>query len=551
MVAKVVSAEEAVSLIKDGATITLSGIGGTMLPEQVASALEMRFLTEGHPKDIFWFDPSPTGAGPGFEHLSHEGLLKRVIGSWFVPMPNLIAMIKANKVEAYSYPLGTAHFVVREIAAGRKGYLSKVGLHPYIAPRQGGARLNTRTTEEMLEVREFGGEEWLWYKGFPIDVAIIRGTTADEVGNIGYEEETLSLSALNQAQAARSSGGIVIAQVKRRARKGAIHPRHVLVPGWLVDYIVVDPSQPQSANFPDRHIDGVNGGLLVQEPSITVYPLNADKLAGRRATLELRPGDVINAGAGVALSGLAPVSREEGIAPLYTMTVEHGNISGLHGGFYGGAVSGGMIVNPTYMPDYISLFHHYFGGNLASCYLAMAQVDKEGNNNLNYFGGVLSGPGGAIDIAQGTRRVVFCGPFTANGLQVEAKGGRLRILREGSITRFVNRVDQICFNGRDFWAMGKEVLYVTERAVFRLTAKGIELIEVAPGIDVERDVLGRMEFRPEISPQLKQMDPRIFDAGPMGLHRDWTGTPFVPNVELVPGETFSYGPQLAWQREQK
>ncbi|MBI3954137.1 MAG: hypothetical protein HY330_06455, partial [Chloroflexi bacterium] len=207
--------------------------------------------------------------------------------------------------------------------------------------------------------------------------------------------------------------------------------------------------------------------------------------------------------------------------------------------------------NPTYMPDYISLFHHYFGGNLDACFLAMAQVDKEGNNNLNYFGGILTGPGGAMDIAQETRKVVFSGPFTANGLQVEAKGGRLRIVREGSVTRFVNRVEQICFNGRDFWAMGKDVLFATERAVFRLTATGIELVEVAPGIDLEREVLGRMEFRPAISPHLKQMDPRIFDPAPMGLHRDWTGRPFVPTVEVVTAETPSYGPQVALQREQQ
>ena len=543
MVAKLVTAEEAAALIKDGATITVSGIGGTMYPQQVLAAIEVRFLAEGHPQGLFWFDPSPTGAGPGFEHLAHEGMLKRVIESWFVPMPELIKLIKANKVEAYSYPLATAHFLVREIAAGRQGYLTQVGLHTYVDPRQGGARLNAGTTEELVEVRQFGGEEWLWYKGFPIDVAIIRGTSADEVGNIGYEEETLSLSALNQAQAAKSSGGIVIAQVKRRVRKGGIHPRAVLVPGWLVDYVVVDPNQPQSANFPDRYVEGLTGTVRVPDPPITVYAISADKLAARRAALELRSDTVINVGAGVAGAAMAPVAWEEGIAPLLTITVEHGNVHGLHGGMSG--------INPTYMPDYVALFHHYFGGNLDACFLAMAQIDKEGNNNLNYFGGILTGPGGAMDIAQGTRKVVFCGPFTADGLQVEAKGGRLSIVREGKITRFVDRVDQICFNGRDFWAMGKEVLYVTERAVFRLTASGLELIEVAPGIDLERDVLGRMQFRPSISPQLKIMDPRIFDSAPMGLHKDWTGQPFLPQVDMVLTETPSYGPQLAWQRESR
>ncbi len=542
MVAKAISVEQAASLIMDGATITVSGIGGTMYPETVMAALEARFLADGHPQGLFWFDPSPTGTGPGFEHLAHEGLLRRVIESWFVPMPNLIAMIKANKVEAYSYPLATGHFLTREIAAGRQGYLTKVGLHTYVDPRQGGARLNARTTEDMVEVREFGGEEWIWYKGFPISVAIIRGTSADEVGNIGYEEETHSLSALNQAQAAKSTGGIVIAQVKRRVKKGALHPRHVLVPGWLVDFIVVDPQQPQSAGFPDRYIEGATGGLLVPEPPITVHAMSPDKLAGRRAALELHPGDVINVGAGTGATGMVPSAREEGLAPLYTHTAEHGTVVGLHGGF-----TGATVINPTYMPDYVTLFHHYYGGNLASCFLALGEVDKEGNNNLNRLGDLLIGPGGSMDIAQGTRRIIFCGTFTAGGLQVEAKGGRLRIVREGSIRRFVNRIQDICFNGRDFWALGKDVIFVTERAVFRLTAKGIELTEVAPGIDVEREVLGRMEFRPEVSPQLKQMDARIFDPKPMGLHLEWTGQPFVPKVEMVTAEAHSFGPQLALQ----
>lgn len=245
---------------------------------------------------------------------------------------------------------------------------------------------------------------------------------------------------------------------------------------------------------------------------------------------------------------MGPATREEGIDSLYTLTVEHGNIYGLHGGLHGGP-SAAMVINPVYMPDYVSLFHHYYGGNLDACFLAMAQVDKKGNNNLNRFGGIISGPGGSIDIAQGTRKVVFCGSFTAGGLEVEAKNGQLRIVREGSITRFVDRVEDICFNGRDFWAMGKDVLFVTERAVFRLTAAGIELMEVAPGIDLERDVLGRMEFRPEISPQVKQMDARIFDERPLDLRMEWTGRRFEPQVEMVAAPTPSFTPQVLLQKQ--
>ncbi len=544
MVAKVVTAQDAAALAGDGDTITVSGIFGTMMPELVVSAIEARFLNEGHPRDLFWYDPTPTGAGAGFYHLVHEGLLKRIVQSHLLPLPELVALVKANKVEAYLYPLATGHFLLREIGAGRNGYLTKVGLHTFMDPRQKGGKLNARTTEDLIEVRGFGGEEWLWYKGFPINVAIIRGTTADEVGNIGYEEEPLSLGVLNQAQAAKSSGGIVIAQGKRRGRKGAIHPRHVLVPGWLVDYVVVDPNQPQSATYPDRYIEGATGSVRVPDPPIVVHPLSADKLAGRRAALELRPGDVINVGAGVGISSMGPASREEGLEPLYTLTIEHGNIHGEYGG-----LAGPMVINPTCMPDYTALFHHYYGGNLDACFLALGQVDKEGNNNLHRIGDIIIGPGGAMDIAQGTPKVIFSGTFTADGLEVEAKSGQLRIVREGKQPRFVDRVDEVTFNGRDFWAMGKQVLFVTERAVFQLTATGVELIEIAPGIDLEHDVLGRMGFRPRISATLKRMDARIFNEAPMGLHQDWTGRSFIPTVQIVMEPTYSFGSQWEMQRQ--
>ncbi len=532
MAPKVITAEEAARLIQSGDSITVGGIVGTMLPETVLAALEARFLTEGEPHDLTWYDPSPTGAGPGYEHLAHEGMLKRVYESWFPPMPELVSLIQQEKVEAYFIPLATGHLLLRETAAGKPGLLSQMGLQTVVDPRLGGGRLNRKAKEPLTRVVEVMGEEHLFYPSVPIDVAIIRGTTADEAGNIGLEEEPLSLGLFYQAMAARRCQGIVIAQVKRLAQRGSIHPRQVVVPGMLVDYLVLDPQQKQNETFPDRYIPGQDGMIRIPEPPAAVYPLTADKIAGRRAALELAPGTVINVGAGIPGAALVPVTREEDIQDLLTTTTEHGTIAGAPGGVTGAP---GWPLNPPAMLTYQELFDYYYGGGLDACFLAFGELDKEGNVNLLRFGGAFIGPGGSMDIAHSTKRVVFCATFTARGLQVAAAEGKLTIVHEGQSHRLVDKVQDLCFNGKEMYRRGKEVLYVTERAVFRLGPNGPVLTEVAPGVDVERDVLGQMDFRPAVSPELRRMDARLFREQAMGLRQALGGEERVrPQVQGEP-----------------
>ncbi len=538
---KVMSAEAAAGLIKDGDCLTVSGTVMFMLPTKVLQALEVRFLTEGHPRDITWFDPFPTGL-PGIEPLSHEGFLKRVIGGWYTPHPALREMILSNKVEAYMYPLGSLSFICQQLAAGRNGFLTQVGLETYLDPRQTGGRLNDITKEELVSLVHLDGAEYLWYKAFPITAALIRATTADEDGNLSLEEEFLTMNVLYQAMAARRYGGRVIAQVKRVVPAGSIHPRMVAVPGLLVDAIVVDEHQRVDEGQPDR--DWLHQTDQVARPPIPVlvssdaevwkawlvegrldpkalddpYPLSADKIIARRAAFEFKPGDVVNIGAGLPARNISPVTIEEDFGREVELTAE--------GGVIGGIVNGsGFNSNVKFYFDTPGIFSFYQAGLINTTYLGMLQFDRQGNVNLLRYGDILVGPGGSMDIAHSARKIVFCGTFDAGGLQVRADDGKLAVVQEGKTLRAVDKVQAVCFNGPKMHREGKEVLYVTERAVFRLTVQGPVLCEVAPGVDIERDVIGRMGFRPVIAPDLKTMDGRIFRKEPMGLKRAWPAAP--------------------------
>ena len=535
---KVISAEEAVGLIKDGDCITVSGTVTSLLPAKLLQALEVRFLTEGHPRDITWFDPFPTGV-PGIEPLSHEGFLKRVIGGWYTPHPALREMILSNKVEAYMYPLGSLSFWCQQLAAGRKGYLTQTGLETYLDPRQTGGRLNEVTKEEMVSLVQLKGEDYIFYKAFPITFAILRGSSADEDGNLSLEDETSTMNILYQAMAAKRYGGTVIAQVKRVVPAGSIHPRMVTVPNFLVDHIVVDEEQrPSEGPLPERDwlrqndrvarppssvlvsrdaevwrtwlVDGALHPSTLDDP----YPLAPDKIIGRRAAFELKPGDVVNVGAGLPMRELNPVAIEEEVEQQVELTSEAGAV----GGIFNGA---GFRSNVTYYFDTPGIFSYYQAGLIPTSYLSMLEFDRQGNVNLLRYGDIIVGPGGSMDIANSAKKVVFCGTFSAGGLKTQAGEGKLSIVQEGKTPRVVDKVQWVCFNGPKMHREGKEVLYVTERAVFRLTGQGPVLCEVAPGVDIERDVIGRMGFRPVIAPDLKTMDGRIFRKEPMGLKRAW------------------------------
>ena len=534
---KVMSAAEAVALISDGDCITVSGTVMHMLPSKVLEALEVRFLSEGHPRDVTWFDPFPTGL-PAIEPLSHEGFLKRVIGGWYTPHPALRDLINQNKVEAYMYPLGTLSFWCQQMAASRDGYLTKVGLETYLDPRQGGGKLNAVTKEDLVALVNLEGQEYLWYKRLPITAAVLRGTTSDADGNISLEEENLTMNVLHQAMAARRFGGKVIVQVKRVVPNGSIPPRLVALPGLLVDCVVVAPDQHRDEGNPDR--DWLDQDKWIGRPPLTValspdpavwkswlesgelppHALDellanpaADKVIARRAALELRAGEVVNIGAGLPGRNINPAAIEEGLDEAVQLTAEGGVIGGIPSGV-------GLRGNVRFYFDTPGIFGFYNAGLITSTYLGMLDFDRQGNvNNLRY-GDTWVGPGGSMDIAHNARRIVFCGTFTAGGLQVEAKEGRLHILHEGKVPRVLERVPAVCFNGPRMLREGKEVLYVTERAVFKLSAQGPVLTEVAPGVDIERDVIGRMLFRPVVAPDLHPMDQRIFRKELMGLRND-------------------------------
>jgi propionate CoA-transferase len=538
---KIRSAEDAARLINDGDTLTISGVLGWMHPAKVMRALEVRFLEEGHPRGLTWFDPFPTGI-PGQETFAHAGMLKRVVAGWFTPHPNICRQIAANEIEAYLLPLGTMGFLCQQIAAGRAGLLTKTGLDTYMDPAHGGARLNERTTEDLVARTQVDGEDYLWLRSFPIDVAIIRGSTVDEAGNLSLEDEHATMSVLYQAMAAKRCGGKVIVQAKRLVSEGEIHPRIVAVPGIFVDAIVLDPDQhPDEANHqmdwllpwdrlpkpparvlvsPNLEVwrQWIHEGVVDDELAPAVRPLVLDTMVARRCALELARGDLVNIGAGLAARDLLPVAVEEEIDELCCLSIEPGHL----GGWVNGALFRANTQAILSTPD---IFSVYASGMLSKTVLSMIEFDRDGSVNLLRYGDTLVGPGGSMDIAEGAPKVVFCGTFSAGGLQVAAEAGRLRVVQEGRVPRHVERVQAVCFNGRRMHAQGKEVLYLTERAGFRLTEDGPELFEVAPGIDVERDVVAPIGFRPLMADEVRTMDARIYQEGPMGLGAQWTSPP--------------------------
>lgn len=513
MKSKVISAEEAVELIKDGTTIALdcSG-GGVNEPTQVLAALEQRFLTTQHPRDLFLYQINGVGdrQGGGTDRFAHPGMTRRVIVSHWGWTPRLSQMSVDNQLESYAWPQGVMSHLLRAIAGKKPGVFTRVGLHTYVDPRIEGGRCNDVTREELIEVVRLRGEEWLFYAAFPIDVAIIRGSVADEQGNISMEHEGVFLESLSTAQAAHNSGGLVIAQVKYLARAQTLDPRLVKVPGILVDAIVLDPEQRQS--LATYYNPAFVGDVKVPVDRIAPLPLDPKKVMARRAAMELKPGAVANLGFGVA-DGVPSVAAEEGMLDTVTFTIEQGSVGGVPalGSDFGLAWSPEVILDQGYQFDF------YDGGGLDVAFLSFAQVDPEGNVNVTKFGGRQVGPGGFINISQNASKVVFLGTLTTKGLAETIDDERLTIRQDGSVKKFVARVDQISFSGRYALERGQEILFVTERAVFRLDAAGVTLIEVAEGVDVERDVLAQMEFRPLVAPDLRPMEPCLFAAGPMGL----------------------------------
>lgn len=498
--------EAAASLIKDGDTVVLTGSGGgVMEPHFLLEGIENRFLESESPRDLTLVHASGIGdkRRAGITRFAHKGMVRRVIGGHWGWSPEMQAMAVNNEIEAYNFSQGVLCHLYREIAAHRPGLITKTGKYTFVDPRLSGGKLNEITKEDLVELIELDGEEYLRYKAFPIDAAIIRGTYADENGNISLEQEPAKLDLLAAAQAAHNSGGIVIAQVKYLTRANSLGAKRVAIPGVYVDAVVVDPNQMQTGE--GEYNPAFSGDMEIPLENLKPFPLSARKVVARRAFMELEKGSIINLGFGMA-DGVATVAAEEGFSDQITMTIEQG----IYGGIPAQGAIFGVASNPAAVIDECAQFDFYSGRGLDATFLGLAQADAKGNVNVSKFGTTISGSGGFIDISQSAKQVVFCGTFTTGGLKTEVADGKMKILQEGRIHKFLNAVEQITFSSRFAHEEGQRVLYVTERCVFELGERGPILIEIAPGIDLEKDILAQMDFVPEVSEHLKVMDPRIF-----------------------------------------
>lgn len=512
---KIITSAEAANLIEDAATIATSGFVGSANPEALTTALEERFLRDGRPRNLTLVYCAGQGDGKdcGANHFGHENMVKRVVGGHFKTAPKLSQLAVDEKIEAYNFPQGTLTQWFRNVAGKKPGVITKVGLNTFVDPRIEGGKINKKTTQDLVEVIELGNEEWLWYKPFPIDVAFIRGTTADENGNISIEKECVSLELLSIAQAARNSGGIVIVQVERIVKSGSLHPMNVKVPGIVVDYIVVAEQANHKQTFSEIYNPAYSGEMNVSALSDNcTMRLDERKVIARRAAMELIPNAIVNLGIGVP-EGVAIVANEEGLGDMMTLTVEAGPV----GGIPAGNLNFGASSNPEAILDQPYQFDFYDGGGLDLAFLGLAETDKHGNINVSKFKGCIAGCGGFINITQNTKEVIFLGTFMAGGLKVEVADGKLNIITEGRNKKFLDHVEQITFSGKYARESKQQILYITERAVFRLTPGGMVLIEIAPGVELEKDVLAHMDFEPIIARDLKTMDPRIFREEKMGL----------------------------------
>ncbi|MFZ2960887.1 MAG: malonate decarboxylase subunit alpha [Candidatus Ozemobacteraceae bacterium] len=518
---KIVSVEDAVGAIPNGAVLAAAGFVGNGTPEEVLIALEKSFLERQRPRDLTLLFSSGLGDAKdrGLNRLAHPGLLKRVIAGHYGLMPKIGRMALDNAFAAYNLPQGILTNLYRAVAGRSPGVFSKVGLGTFADPRIEGGKVNSKAIDDLIECVSLNGEEYLFMKSFPINVAIIRATTADPHGNLTMEKEVLTLDTLDMALAVRASGGIVIAQVERIAETGTLNSRLVKVPGILVDYVVVARPENHMQTYATHYSPVFSGEIRAPIGSITPLPFDERKVIARRAALELSRRAIINLGIGVP-EGVAAVAQEESILDQIIMTVEPGIIGGIPAGGldFGASVNAEAVIG---MPDQ---FNFYDGGGLDLACLGMAECDAFGNVNSSRFNNRLAGCGGFINISQNARTVLFVGTMTAGGLEVAVKDNKLRIIQEGKVRKFVSQVQQITFSGAFGSTSGQKILYLTERCVFELRHGKLHLIEVAPGIDIEREILAQMDFRPEIS-SVKEMDVAIFTNAPMGIRHRMSSLP--------------------------
>ena len=518
MNSKVVSAAEAAAHIKDESIVGIGGFLGIGAAEEIYLAIEKRFLEEAHPRNLTLVHTGGVGDGDsrGNNVLAHEGLIKRLIGGHFARIPKLGAMVEQEQIEAYNIPQGILSHLYRESAAGRPRLITKVGLKTFVDPDYDGARVNSISKETLVEKVTFDGEDYLAYKVPKVNVAVLRGTSADSMGNISLENEPLTLEAISIASAAKNNGGIVIVQVEKLVRDGSILPQAVKIPHIMVDYVVVaqDKERNHRQNY-GTYFDPrfTRRDIISEDLRAFAEPMGMRKIIARRAAMCMESRfKVVNFGIGIP-EVVCSVLHEEGLGDRYTPIIESGIIGGMALGNmnFGASISPDAIIDQTYMFDFID------GGGLDISFLGLAQCDPRGNINVSRFGKKVAGCGGFIDITQNVRNIVFCGTFTANGFEADVENGELRIRREGSVNKFVSALQQITFSGEVARENNKRVIFVTERAVLELVPDGLMVTEIAPGVDLERDVLAHMDFRPLVSDNLRLMDAAIFRDAPMHL----------------------------------
>jgi len=505
--AKIITAKKAAYLINDEDTVGLSAMGLAGWPEEVAQEIEKRFLETDKPRDLTIKQGCSTGdwGERGITRFGHEGLVKKWAAAHIGCASQMNELVRENKIEAHCLPQGVIVNLWREIAAHRPGLITKVGIGTFVDPRIEGGKMNEAATEELVKLIEIEGEEYLLYKTFPVDVALIRGTTCDEKGNMTMEKEGYINEALALSQATKNTGGIVIAQVEYIAKTGTLHPKKVEVPGALVDYVVQATKKEACWQTEGLYYEpSFAGEIKTPQEYIPKIPLDAKKVICRRAAMELREGMMVNLGFGMP-GKVASVAAEENCSDRITLSAE----SGQFGGVPASPPHFGNSYNPEAMINHGAMFDFYDGGGIDVTFLGLAQVDKTGNVNVSKFGDRLTGPGGFINITQSSKKVVFCSTFTV-GAEISIEGGKVVIIKEGKRKKFLEKVEQITFSGEYASSINQPVFYITERAVFLLGDGELILTEIAPGIDLENDILSHMDFKPRISDDLKTMNKELF-----------------------------------------
>jgi propionate CoA-transferase len=519
-VSKVIEARAAVDLVKDGMTLGLTGFIGFCLPEELLTHLEEKYIKEKSPAGLtLFFVAGMAGDGKtrGVNHFGHEGLLKKLYCGNNSLGPRFSDFITKNKFPAFMAPQGVLSHLMRAIAGGKPGLVTHVGLQTFCDPRVEGCAVNQKAKDaenDIVSLIEIKGKEYLFYHSLPIDICFIKGTTGDEFGNISLEQEAIQVEQLELAAATHNCGGIVVAQVNRLAQRGTIPAKQVIVPGMMVDYVVVGSPENSRQHYTDEqpYVPSWSGEIKIPLNAVSPMALDVRKICGRRGIFELKAGQVVNLGVGVPTT-IPAVANEEGLSDLL-LSIESGTI--------GGMPASGLATGASYNPEAIirqsDMFDFYDGGGIDVAYLGMAEADRYGNVNVSKYGDRLTGPGGFINITQNAKKVCFMGTFTSGKSQIEIKDGKLKIVKDGGGIKFVNDVEQITFSGKYHQANPRQkVMFITERAVFELRPQGLMLTEIAPGVDLQKDVLDKMQFKPLIAENLPQMDQRIFVDKPMGI----------------------------------